>query len=122
MNPNVVKVGNKLFLGTQKVELAAPNPKRFEDEAFKAYSESNKFAEKSTNIIVNNYKQTLDAINKMANIHSEEYTDLVKKADDLGLDFSSSQIGKEYLKIGNMLQKYSKETLSQHQKYANIKP
>ena len=120
-------VFNKLYskkteLESQKIELAAPNPKRLEKTAFEAYSTSNKFANKVTNTIVNNYKDTVKNINKIQDIHSEEYKDLQKKAEDLGIDIKSTKIGKDYLEVGTMLDRYAKEALNQQVKYASIKP
>ena len=72
-------------LASEKVELAAPNPKRFEKTAFEAYSAANKFANKTTNTIVQNYRET-ERYKKITNIHTEEYNGLQKMAKDWDLD------------------------------------
>lgn len=122
MNPELKKIGNKLFLGTQKVELAELDPKKFDSLSYKLFSEANRYAESQRNTIVQNYRKTLESITEVMKAHSSEYDDLVKKAKDLGLDFSTSQIGKQYLNVGTMISKYHKETLTQMTKFADIKP
>ena len=109
-------------LASEKVGLAAPNPKRFEKTAFEAYSSANKFANKTTNTIVQNYRETEKAIKKMQDIHTEEYNGLQKMAKDLGLDIKDSKIGKDYLEVGSMLERYLKNASEQSIKYASIKP
>lgn len=109
-------------LSKHQVELAAPNPSQYDKLAYEVYSNANKFAEKTTQNIVVSYQDAVSKIKSIQDTHSKEFGILQGKAKELGLDINNSPIGKEFLKVGDMLMRYQKNALDQQQKYGSIKP
>ncbi len=91
MTPELKKIGNKLFLGTQKVELALTDDF---DKLFNKGNDDNETIGKS--LIDNlakaeaNYKQNIQVLQNAKKISE----DLISKAKDLGIDLPPATLNR----------------------------
>jgi len=99
MNPQVKKIGNKLFLGTQKVELALTDD--FKSSFDKANNNDESIGQsliKSLSKAESDYKQNLQQLQNAKKIGN----DLLSKSKDLGIDLPA-QIINQYKTIDVMI-------------------
>lgn len=83
MNPELKKIGNKLFLGTQKVELALTDDfKKLFEKANDDDANIGKLLIDSLSKAETNYKQNIQSLQNAKKIGDE----LISKAKDLGID------------------------------------
>jgi len=89
MNPNLLKIGNKLFLGTQKVELRnIDNLKRIISEGKSIYDRGVNFINKKTSL--QKEAKTLNADSKALLVGGEKLlNEFIQNAKDLGIDVNS---------------------------------
>ena len=89
MNPNVVKVGNKLFLGNQKVELRSIDIlKRIISDGKSIYDRGVQFIDKKTTL--QKEAKTLNADSKSLLIGGEKLlNEFIQNAKELGIDVNS---------------------------------
>jgi hypothetical protein len=115
---------NDVKLGKHEVQLAeiVSDPKIFEKGVFNIYSNANKYADKLKNDIVGNYQAEYKKIFEIQKEHSKNFEIIRNKAKELGIDIATTQLGKDYLKVGSYLSDIAKNTLDQQVKWGTIKP
>jgi hypothetical protein len=118
------KNANEVKLGKHEVELAeiVSDPKIFEKGVLSIYSNANKYADKLKNDIVGNYQAEYKKIFEIQKEHSKNFEIIRNKAKELGIDIATTQLGKDYLKVGSYLSDIAKNTLDQQVKWGTIKP
>lgn len=89
MTPELKKIGNKLFLNTQKVDLSSiDNLKRIISDGKSIYDRGVEFINKKTSL--QKEAKTLNADSKALLVGGEKLlNDFIKNAKDLGIDVNS---------------------------------
>lgn len=112
MNPNVVKVGNKLFLGTQKVELGfVDDVKIIYESANKMYSNNSSELSKFTQKMESEFQKTADEYKKAL----DKFNQLEKMSKDLGIDLPN-----EISKLKSLIEYGLKDTLKSKSNVVDI--
>ena len=112
MTPEVKKIGNKLFLGTQKVDLALTDDvKTIFDSAMKMFSNNTSELSKFTQKMESQFQKTADEYQKAL----DKFNQLEKMSKDLGIDLPN-----EISKLKPAIEYGLKETLKSKSNVVDI--
>lgn len=110
----------EVALSRQIVELRE-DPRKLEKQAQDAYSSSIKEAGNAIREAINKLEAATKEIKSIQDKHGSEYGKMQKMANDLGIDLDNTEVGKTWLKIGDYLNKLSKNSVDNSTKLAGFK-
>jgi hypothetical protein len=112
MTPELKKIGNKLFLGTQKVELALTDDvKTLYENANKVYAQNGDLLDKYAQALEKAFQSAADEYKKAL----DKFSQLEKSSKDLGID-----LPQDIAKLKSLIEYGLKDSLNSKQNAVKI--